>query len=89
MNEAKKQIIKRSLQDTIRHLAEARESLEEAADILHAELEQLFIGRLLIHKKGASQEMFEVEEDKSRLRFLEERLNTYMDDLCTIAAKYE
>ena len=87
MNEAKKQNIKRSLQDAIRHLAEARESLEEATGILHEELEQLFIGRLLTHKKGASQEMFELEEDKRRLRFLAERLDPYMDDLITIAGK--
>lgn len=89
MNEAKKQNIKRSLQDTIRHLAEAIDSIKEANAIIHEEIEQLYIGRLLTHKKGASQEMFELGEDKRRLRFLDEQLNTYADDLINIAAKYE
>ena len=89
MNEAEKQNIKRSLQDTIRHLAEAIESLKEANDIIHKEIEQLYIGRLLTHKKGASQEMFELGEDKRCLRVLDERLNTYIEDLNNIADKYE
>ena len=31
--------------------------------------------------------MFELEEDKKRLRFLAERLDTYMDDLIIITDK--
>lgn len=88
MNEAKKQNIKKSLQDTIRHLAEALESIKEANGIIHKEIEQLYIGRLLTHKKGASQEMFDLSEDKACLRGLDERLHTYIADLNNIANKY-
>ena len=89
MTTAEKQNIKSSLQDTIRHLAEALESLKEANGIIHKEIEQLYIGRLLTHKKGASQEMFELGEDKRCLRHLDERLHTYIEDLNKIANKYE
>lgn len=89
MNEVKKQNIKRSLQDTIRHLAEAIESLKKANGIIHEEIEQLYIGRLLTNKKGASQEMFELGKDKRSLRCLDERLHTYIEDLNNIANKYE
>lgn len=89
MNKAKKQHIKRILNDAIRDLSEVLGSLKEANGIIQEEIEQLYIGRLLTHKKGASDEMFELGEDKRRLRFLYEQLDTYADDLINIAAKYE
>lgn len=81
MNEAKKQAIKRILNDAIRDLAEVLGSLKEANAIIHEEIEQL-----LTHKKGASLE--ELGEDKRRLQFLYEQLDTHADDLINIAAKY-
>ena len=88
MLEAKKQNIKRSLQDAIRHLSETIESLKEANVIIHKEIEQLYIGRLLTHKKGASQEMMELSQDKCYIRCLEEQLNTYAENLDAIYNKY-
>lgn len=88
MTEAQKQNIKKSLQDAIRLLAEVREQLNEANEIIHEEIEQLYIGRLLTHKKGASKEMFELENDKRHLRFMDEQLNTYAENIEQIINKY-
>lgn len=83
MNEAKKQDIKRILNDAIRDLSEVLGSLQEANAIIHEEIEQL-----LTHKKGASDEMSELGEDKRRLQSLYKQLDTCADDLINIAAKY-
>lgn len=89
MNTAKKQNLAKSVAYALRYLREAQESLEEASGILQEELEQLYIGRLLTHKKGASDEMFDIGEDKRLFQHISENLNDYIEKIDNIANKYE
>lgn len=88
MNEAQKQNIKGSLQDAILLLAKVSEQLNSANEIINKEIEQLYIGRLLTHKKGASQEMMELGNDKRSLLFFDEQINAYAETLEQIINKY-
>ncbi len=88
MTTNQKQDLKRSLQDAIRNLAEALDSIKEANCIIAQEIAQLHIERLLSGKKWSSQEELDLKKGASRLRFLSERLDTYADVLVAIAEKH-
>ena len=89
MNITKKQAFIRNLEYAMKFLAEARGELQEAQEVIREEIEQLYIGRLLTMKKGASEEMFELSEEKSALADMIEKLDAFSDVVEKIYNKHK
>lgn len=79
MTTTQKQNFIRNLEYAMKFLAEACGEMKEAQEVIREEIKQLYIGRLLTMKKGASDEMFELSEEKSALADMIEKLNAFSD----------
>lgn len=89
MKTIEKENFKESIQTAILYFNEAACQLIDTRDIISEEIQQLFIGCLLTHKKSPSQEMIELGEDKRYLQELVDQMSTYIGHLNNIAKKYE
>ena len=88
MNEVEKQGIEESLLAAVDYIAKAQAQLQDAVIIIEDEINQLYIGRILTHQKGASPEMFDLSEEKSCLLGIFEQMNKYAEQLSLMASKY-
>lgn len=88
MNAKQKQEIKKSLLAAASYLANAQAQLRDAASIAEKEIEQLYIGRILTHQKGASPEMFDLSEEKSCISGMIEQMSKYAEQLYLMSTKH-
>lgn len=88
MTTKQKQAVENSLLAAVKYIASAQAQLQDAVTIMENEITQLYIGRLLTHKKGASPEMFDLSEEKYCLLGMIEQIARYAEQLTGIAPKY-